>query len=170
MHLEELLGGGDLRSIGKSNEVVSLITSQQEFNTLFAFLFHQERLFVMRAADAIEKITLEHPEYLAAYHKELYHLCQKAVDKELKWHLALLVPRLALETASLRQFWIILKKWATDPKESRIVRVNAMQSLYELSEKDFNFPTEFSQLLAQVEKEKIPALQARIRKWMTKRG
>jgi hypothetical protein len=46
----------------------------------------------MRAADAIEKITLQHPEYLVKYKDDLLELCYVAKHKELKWHLALLIP------------------------------------------------------------------------------
>ena len=53
--LEEILSGGDLRSIGKSNSLVQTIRTQADFDELFNLLFHSNRVVVMRAADSIEK-------------------------------------------------------------------------------------------------------------------
>lgn len=58
MRFEEILKGGDLRSIGKTNEVVGMVNNQKSFDELYQLLFHPDRKIVMRAADAIEKITL----------------------------------------------------------------------------------------------------------------
>ena len=61
---KKILSGGNLRSIGKSNTVILKINSQNDFDELFKYLFPENRLIVMRAADAIEKITLNNPQYL----------------------------------------------------------------------------------------------------------
>lgn len=95
-NFETALAGGDLRSIGNSDRVVSEIRNQADFDALFKLLFHDDRIVVMRAADAIEKITIDHPEYLSLYIPQVFELCKTAVNKELKWHLALLIPRLSL--------------------------------------------------------------------------
>ena len=64
MNYDDLLKGGDLRSIGQSNKVISSINNQQNFDELFEYLFHNDRKVVMRTADAIEKITGNNPDYL----------------------------------------------------------------------------------------------------------
>lgn len=81
---EKILSGGDLRSIGKSNSIITEIKNQNDFDELFKYLFHEDRLFVMRAADTIEKITIIHPQYLANHKIEIFELCNVANDKELK--------------------------------------------------------------------------------------
>jgi hypothetical protein len=48
-----LLSGGDLRSIAQSNKVVDLVQDQEDFDKLFQFLFHEDRLVVMRAAPSL---------------------------------------------------------------------------------------------------------------------
>jgi hypothetical protein len=58
--IRNALTGGDLRSIGRSNEIVSSIKNQKEFDILFELLFSSDRILVMRAADAIEKVTKSH--------------------------------------------------------------------------------------------------------------
>jgi len=80
----ELLNGGDLRSIGKSNEVVTLITDQESFDNLFSFLFSNKRIVVMRAADVIEKITATSPKYLNKHKKKIFVLSETVTNKELK--------------------------------------------------------------------------------------
>jgi hypothetical protein len=69
--LEKLLAGKDLRSIGKCNEVVAEIKSQKDFDLLFKFLFHDDRIVVMHAADVIEKITITRHQYLEKHKKEM---------------------------------------------------------------------------------------------------
>ena len=54
---EKILSGGDLRSIGQSNSVALTGLSKEDFNELFDCLFSKNRVVVMRAADAIEKIS-----------------------------------------------------------------------------------------------------------------
>jgi hypothetical protein len=55
-----------------------------------------------------------------------------AHDKEFKWHLAQLVVLHELAHDELGEVWKILSHWAMDKKESKIVRVNSLQGLYEL--------------------------------------
>lgn len=130
------LPGGDLRSIGEVNNVIENINSQTEFDELFECLSHKERIIVMRAADTIEKITIKHPSYLKKHKTAIFKLCDTASNKELKWHLALLLPRFELNKEELHKARNLLTQWAFDKTNSRIVRVNSIQSLFELLKKD----------------------------------
>jgi len=100
-NFEKTLSGGDLRSIGRGNSVVQKIRTRDDFDQFFKLLSHKDRLVVMRAADAIEKITRENKEYLFKHKKNILDLYKIAKDKELKWHLALLIPRLNLTIKEL---------------------------------------------------------------------
>ena len=80
-NLKEKLGG-DLRSIGNANLVADEIKNQNEFDALFQYLHDNERLVVMRAADAIEKVTLVHPEYLNPHKSDIIKLCSSATVQE----------------------------------------------------------------------------------------
>ena len=84
---DKILSGGDLHSIGKNNSVISKIQTQTDFDNLFKCIFHKDRLIVMRAADTIEKITINNSQYLAKHKEEIIKLCHSAIDKEFKWHL-----------------------------------------------------------------------------------
>lgn len=66
------LKGGDLRSKGKSEEVVSDILEQPFlFGKVFEGMLNDDPVVRMRAADAIEKVSRLHPEYLKGYKKKL---------------------------------------------------------------------------------------------------
>ncbi len=160
---EKILSGGDLRSIGKSDSVVLKIQNQNDFDELFKCMFHKDRIVVMRAADTIEKITINNPTYLTKHKKKILELCNTAIDKELKWHLALLIPRLHLDRMELGKTWNTLTHWAEDKRESRIVRVNSIQGLFELSKQEKSLTQDLNLTLLELENENIPSINARIK-------
>lgn len=162
--LLDTLSGGDLRSIGNANAIVKQVRSQNQFDRLFEGLFHSDRLIVMRAADALEKITQKVPGYLLPHKRSLLGLLHVAADKELKWHIALLVPRLNLTTSELRKVRATLTYWALDTNESRIVRVNSIQGLFDLMQHSSRQRKGFKLTLEQLERQAVPSLRARIRK------
>ena len=117
----------------------------------------------MRAIDAIEKITLKHPNYLLKHKNEILDLSTVALDKELKWHLAQIIPRLSLTPHELTKAWKLLMDWALDNNNSRIVRVNSIQGLFEMLKENNELTQDFALTLTELEKEHIPSINARIR-------
>jgi hypothetical protein len=158
------LSGGDLRSIGKSDSVIPKINTQQDFDELFKCLYHHDRIVVMRAADCIEKITATNPVYVTKHKKEIFDLSRTSTNKELVWHLAQLIPRLNLNGNDLKEAWNILCQWALDKSCSRIVRVNALESLSHLAHGKSSVLKRFNGILSELEEEKVPSINARIRK------
>ena len=158
------LSGGDLRSIGRANEAVQSVQTQQDFDRLFTALSAGDRRVVMRAADAIEKITRRYPQYLAAHKAETLRLFQSDAPIELRWHLAQLIPRLKLNRREAGKVWIALECWAADNADSKIVRVNALQALSDLLPLLPQQHTRFLQLISVLERERVPSLNARIRR------
>lgn len=159
-----LLQGGDLRSLARTNEVVALVKDQRDADKLFGLLHHPDRKVVMRAADALEKITATDNTYLLSHAVEIKGLLFEARDKELKWHLSLLVSRLPLTEAELQKIWAQLCAWLEDKKESRIVRVNALQALYNLSQQDAALRSRLQAIATAVKQDHIQSLEARMRK------
>ncbi len=158
------LGGADLRSIGNNKLLIGKIKTQAEFKALFECLNVQDRIVVMRAADAIEKITKFHPELLDGYKEKLFDLCKTASHKELKWHLAQLLPRLTLPKDDRERAFGILAGWLSDKTNSKIVRVNALQGLYDLSVSNDKIRSYLEILVVSLQKENIASLDARIKK------
>ena len=158
------LQGSDLRSIANVDRLLLLIKDQNDFDELFRHLYSDDRLIIMRAIDAIEKITLNNPALLAKHKSELIKFLDKAQDKEFKWHLVLLVSRLKLTLEELGQVWTILTEWAKDKSESKIVRVNSLQALHDLTLNNKELKQDFELTIQRIERENIPSLNARIRK------
>lgn len=160
----KLLSGGDLRSIGRSNEAVLKVRNEDDFDELFKCLFYKDRIVRMRSADAISKIALRYPSYILRHKADLMDLCCTVNDKELKWHLAFLVPKLNLTDKEKEIVWQRLLGWVLDTEESKIVRVNSLQALFEIAEKDNFYSKDFELVTNQIKKENIPSLNARIKK------
>jgi hypothetical protein len=162
--LENILGGGDLRSLGKSNQIVTAIKTRDEFDEFFELMFNKDRLVAMRSADVIEKVTIKHPHYLQKHKKQIFGLCKQTQHIELQWHLAQLLARLTLSQRELNEAVNILTAWASDTNQSKIVRVNSIQSIFELMLR-YDIPQhEFRVMFTKIEKENIPSLVARIKK------
>ena len=161
---QDILQGGDLRSIGKANEIVALVKSQADFDDLFIGLTNADRKVVMRTADAIEKISIRNPDLLKKHKTKLLYFCETARNIELKWHLALIISRLRLTEKELGNVWQTLTKWATDKKESKIVRVNSIQGLSNLLKQKPELMQDFNLMLIEIEKDRIPSINARIKK------
>lgn len=164
MDILKILKGGDLRSIGNARIIVDLVKDQKTFDELFKGLFEEDRLIVMRAADAIEKITLNNTDYLQPHKEELMKLLERSKNKELQWHLSLLVPRLQLSKQEEITIAEILKRWVVDKDQSRIVRVNSIQGLYELSKNCPEIKKDLINLVKELKTENIASINARLRK------
>ena len=158
----KLLSGGDLRSAGGSNDAVLKVRNEDDFDELFKCLSYKDRIVRMRAADAIEKITLKYPSYLFNHKSDLMDLCCTVKEKKLKWYFALLVSRLNLTENEKEIVWQRLTGWALDEDESKRVRINSIQALYEIAERDNFYIKDFELAIDQVRKENISSLNARI--------
>ena len=103
--------------------------------TLFAGLFQgllvDDPLIRMRAADAIEKITAQHPEYLAPYKTQLLQEVGPIEQQEVRWHVAQLLSRLDLTAEERRTAVTLLNTYLQD--QSKIVKTFAMQALADLA-------------------------------------
>ena len=123
-----------------------------------------DRAIVMKTIDLIEKITLTNKEYLENHKSEIINLCKESENIELKWHLAQLLERLRYTNEEIKIVKKILEEWILDKKESKIVRVNSLQSLYELIKTNKEYQKEFIDIVEKIKKENIASINARIKK------
>ena len=131
----EKLEGGDRRSIGRANEVVEdVLRDSTLFGAVFKGILSDDALIRMRAADAAEKITAQHPELLEPHKVALIGRVAAIDQQEVRWHVAQMVPRLALSEEERRLVAKILLGYLED--KSRIVQVSAMQALVDLAQDD----------------------------------
>jgi len=160
----ELLAGNDLRSLGKSSEIITLINDQNSFDKLFAYLYMSNRAIVMKSIDLIEKITLDHKEYLQKHKLEILNMSNEAKNIELKWHLAQIIVRIKYTYNEVKIVWKILEKWILDKRESKIVRVYSLQSLYEIVKNNNKYQNSLVKIVNIIREENVPSINTRIKK------
>jgi hypothetical protein len=161
--LKDWLEGGDRRSIGRANEVAALVLRvPRRFSELIGFLWSDDPIVRMRAADAAEKISVQNPGLLAPFKAELLGLLFEVDQQELRWHLALMIPRLALTKKERQRAAEGLRRYLED--RSSIVKTFALQGLTELAAVDRSLLPEVREILEAAEHAGTPAMQARARK------
>jgi HEAT repeat protein len=129
------LKGGDLRSIGRANEVAEeVINNPDLFDDLFKGINNEDPVVRMRTADAVEKVTKRHPEYLIPHKTVLLRQAAGLRQQEVRWHVAQLLPRLILDENEKSKAVEILFEYLED--QSRIVQTNALQALADLAMRD----------------------------------
>lgn len=160
MDVIDKLRGGNLRSIGKSNQVVADVLKHPG---LFAKVFHgmmvEDPVVRMRCADAAEKITVRHPEWLQPHKSELLWKVSKVDQKEVRWHVAQMIPRLKLNPTERFGAVQILLGYLDD--DCRILKTFAMQALADLAERDNRFLPTVVPLLRMLTRTGSPAMRSR---------
>jgi hypothetical protein len=158
-----LLEGGDRRSIGRSDEVAAIVSNDPElFPDLIAGLWSADPLVRMRAADAAEKVTRKRRELHQPYKKELLGLMATAQEQELRWHLAVMVPRLLLNAKERQGAISSLNGYLED--RSSIVKTFALQGLADLAQEEPSLRPRVVEILREATRNGTPAMKARSRK------
>jgi hypothetical protein len=158
-----MLKGGDRRSIGKSNQIAKLVLSDpKRFAELLECLWDENPIVRMRAADAAEKVAVARPELLKPHKQKLLGLLAEAEQIELRWHLALMVPRLELSGAERERAATALQCYLGD--RSAIVKTFALQGLADLARKDTSLREPLRRTLEESLRTGTAAMKARARK------
>ncbi|RPI31960.1 MAG: hypothetical protein EHM70_10165 [Chloroflexota bacterium] len=93
----QMLSGGDRRSVGRVGEVVAAARSDPGIlSALVSGLRHENPLVRMRCADALEKLTTGDATPLLPFKTQLLETARKASQQEVRWHMAQVLPRLAM--------------------------------------------------------------------------
>ncbi len=163
MNVLDKLRGGDLRSIGRSNEVARDIEKNVSlFKPVFKGLYDGDPIVRMRSADVIEKVTRDKPELLSNHTSKVISILTTAKQQEVCWHMAQIAPRLAYSPNEEKQIIKALKRYLTH--KSKIVRVSAMESLANIAEKNHSILNEVIKIIKVQKATGSPAIQARGRK------
>lgn len=163
----ETLKDGDRRSIGKSNDVVKRVLRDPAlFDVLISGMLLDDPLIRMRCADAAEKVTAIHPEYLAAYKPVLLNTLSKVEQQEVRWHIAPMLARLPLSAAQQKTVAAILL--AQMNSRSSIVKTFAMQALFDLAARYPRLKPLALRHIRELTVSGTPAMKARGRKLLAK--
>lgn len=163
------LTGGNRGSIGRSNEVVAAVLARPAlFPALFAGFSNDDPVIRMRAADAIEKITTQRPELLQPFKRKLLAIAGGSDQQEVRWHSALMLPRLTLTRAERAVVRDILFDYLRD--KSSIVKTFAMQALWDLAAADPKLKAQIIPLIEELTLVGTAAMRARGRKLLGQRS
>jgi len=116
----------------------------------------------MRAADAAEKATRINRELLQPYRNALLGLMAETTQKELRWHLAVMVPRLPLNYRQRQRAVRLLNSYLED--RSSIVKNFALQGLANLARAHPDLLPPVIDVLRQSARNGTPAMKARSRR------
>jgi len=157
------LSGGDRRSIGRANEIAAaVLATPAKFHLVFEGLTNDDPIIRMRAADVLEKVTKSRPEFLKPYKRKLLAIASETNQIEVRWHAALMIPRLALSAAQRAAAVDMLLDYLQD--RSSIVRTCAMDALAQLAHGNPHLRARVSPLLHELLEIGTPAMRARGRK------
>ena len=160
--LAELLTGGDRRSIGASDEVVSRVVADPSlFSELVEALSNEDDLVRIRAADALEKVSRRLPQMLPAY-RDLVAKLAVSPEMEVRWHIAQMMPRLGLEGKDRAGAIELLFTNLDD--DSALVRVTSLSSLAEMARSDDELRERLVEVVEELVKTGSPSVRARSRK------
>ena len=157
------LKGGDRRSIGRADEVVAeVLDNTTLFDDLFSGMQHDNPLVRMRSANAVEKITALHPDFLEPYKTTIIEEVAPIDQQEVRWHVAQMVPRLELRETEVNEVSDILFGYLDD--DSKIVKTFSMQALADLAQQHAGLIPQVTQILEEPTRTGSPAMKSRGRK------
>lgn len=130
------------------------------FRELVAGMSHPDPIVRARCADAAEKATRSQPALLARHTAQLLRLLATSEQQEVRWHVAQMLPRLALTIAQRRVVTRTLGRWLAHDR-SAIVRVFALQALADLATSGAQPHAAVIRQIRRAAASKAPALVAR---------
>lgn len=148
----------------RNQRIRESVEDQASFDELFKLVFHQDRTVVQRALRAIMLVVKTNPEFLQAHEEHLLTLLRNPDRKEIKAYVIQLIPKLVFNPVELESVWHILTYLALNQNEQKTIRVNALQSLYELTDKQATFAYELQDTLNALMYDHTPSIQAKILK------
>lgn len=125
-----LLVGGKSNSLGRAEEVITLVLQDgARLEELYACLSHQDAWVRMRAADALEKICRQRPDWLLPYVDRLQADFSDHPQASVQWHLAQIYRQVELASPQKRHAIKWLQTVLSDTDVDWIVAANAMRTL-----------------------------------------
>jgi hypothetical protein len=157
------LTGGDRRSTGRADGIArETLANPTLAPLLVALMRHTDPVVRMRAADALEKASREQPELLAPSAETLLREIGPMEQQEIRWHVALMIPRLPLD-ASLRAEAVTLLRGYLDDR-GRIVVVEALTALTALARDDAELSAWLMPELERAARSDAPSVRNRARR------
>jgi hypothetical protein len=162
----ERLAGGRRQSIGDADAVAEEVRSAPDrAGELWEAARCPDPLVRMRAVDALEKVSATHPAVLRGHEQEVLASLSASTLAEVRWHVGLLIPRLALDTDDLTRAVDVLERLLDD--HSRIVQVNALDGIVRLADAHPRFTGRAAAAMAHASRSPHASVRARVRRLTT---
>jgi hypothetical protein len=166
-NIVEKLRSGDRRSIGRSDEVAQQIAKNPKlFAEVLAATLDDDPVIGMRASDAIEKASAIDPSLLQPHKRIILNKIALISQQEVRWHVALILPRLKLTTKEGDHAISVLFDYLED--KSSIVKTFAMQALSDFALSDTRLRKRILPVLEFLTENGTAAMRARGRKLLPK--
>ena len=155
-----MLKEGDPRTLGRAREVQSLI-SPANVAQLIACWTDADPVVQMRAVNVTEKLSRQRIALFEPFKPLFIDLLDSATEKQIRWNLASIVPRLRLSRSEAHHVAEMLMKYLND--SSSIVKTLAIQGLWDLTRIDPGLRPEVLEILRMALATGTKAMQARSR-------
>ena len=122
--------GGKKNSLGRVNDVIELILADKtRLDELYSCLFNEDAWIRMRAADALEKICRQHPEWILPYIDRFPAELHQSSQPSIQWHVAQIYREVSLtdQQKSIAIKW--LEQLLSNKEVDWIASANAMDTL-----------------------------------------
>jgi len=170
VRFDELLSGGDARSLGRTGEVLdAAMTTPQRLAELVDCLLDADDIVRMRAGDALEKVARQKPEWLHPLLDRLLTDLADSPQPSLQWHLAQILEEVPL-TPERRARAVRFLKATLEKSNDWIVLTSTMQSLTTLAADDPELRTWLIPRLRNRLDDRRPAVAKRAGKQLTRLG
>lgn len=145
---ELLTAGGKTNSLGRADEVIAAVLADpQLLEELYHCLFNDNAWVRMRAADSLEKVCRQQPQWLEQYIDRLQSELSGSNQASIQWHLAQIYKQVRLTPVQKRR----AIKWLSDLLATTdvdwIVAANSMETLAHFARGGAVPPERFKQLV-----------------------
>jgi hypothetical protein len=152
-------------SVGRAEEVAAIVLAEpKHFAKLMECLWNDDPGVVNRAAHALERVTRDgQPGPIAelnSWKTSLLGLLPDAQENKLRWHLALILPRITLTRPESARAAETLQSWLEDDSSS-IVKTMSLQGLANLTRQDSSLLPTVLDLLSIHSHSGTPAMRVR---------
>jgi hypothetical protein len=135
-----LVVGGKSNSLDRVSEVIAqVLDDKSRLSELYACLFEEDPWLRMRAADALEKVCREHPDWLTPYIDRFPDELTTSNQPSILWHLAQIYSEVDLTSAQKRFAINWLRQLLSTTEIDWIVAARAMDTLLQFTEEG-SFP------------------------------
>jgi len=134
-HFADMLTvGGKTNSLGRAQEIIdAVLDDQSRLKELYACLDHDDAWARMRAADAIEKVCRQHPDWMQPYIDRFISVQTTCTQPSILWHMAQIFAQVNLTVTQKRAVIDWLQNALSSTEIDWIVAANAMTTLVQFT-------------------------------------